>query len=64
MHEADRTSLFCRYMMCSSPEGLREMASWEGKGVESRQKLVEKLQSKAYVTLHACMKFCEVVFSL
>ncbi len=34
----------CRYIMCCNPADLREMADWEGKGVASRQKLMEKLQ--------------------
>ena len=32
--------------MCSNPLDLREMASWDGKGLASRQKLMEKLQCK------------------
>ena len=39
--------------MCSSPEDLREMASWDGKGLQSRQRLIEKLQSKM-----PCMWLC------
>ena len=31
-------------MMCSNPEDLHEMADWSGKGTETRQKLIEKLQ--------------------
>ena len=30
--------------MCSNAEDLREMAEWDGKGQESRTKLMEKLQ--------------------
>lgn len=30
--------------MCSNPEDLHEMADWSGKGAETRQKLIEKLQ--------------------
>lgn len=43
--------------MCSSPEGLCEMASWEGKGPESRQKLIEKLQSKMFSVIHSIFNF-------
>lgn len=32
--------------MCCNSEDLRETAEWDGKGVESRSRLVEKLQSK------------------
>lgn len=32
------------YMMCSTGEELRRMSHWEGKGLASRQKLMEKLQ--------------------
>lgn len=33
------------YIMCSNAADLREMAKWEGKGQNSRQKLMEKLQA-------------------
>ena len=33
-----------RFIMCSNPQDLREMAKWEGKGPESREKLTENLQ--------------------
>ena len=39
-------SCFSSYMMCSSSEDLREMAAWEGKGVVSRQRLIERLQGE------------------
>ena len=35
----------CRYIMCNSSEELRTISSWEGKGLPSRIKLMEKLQS-------------------
>ena len=38
-------------MMCSNSEDLYEMANWAGKGTESRQKLIEKLQGKSVVVL-------------
>ena len=38
-------------MMCSNSEDLYEMANWAGKGTESRQRLIEKLQG----TLLACI---------
>ena len=36
--------LVLRFIMCSNPQDLREMAKWEGKGPESREKLTENLQ--------------------
>lgn len=41
-------TLCYRFMMCCSGQDLRETAEWAGKGVESRTKLIEKLQSKTY----------------
>ena len=38
-----------RYMMCSNAEDLYEMANWVGKGAESRQKLIEKLQGSYFI---------------
>lgn len=35
-------------MMCCNPEDLRETAEWNGRGVESRTKLIEKLQGRFY----------------
>ena len=35
-----------RYIMCSNPADLREMAKWDGKGHASRGKLMEKLQGR------------------
>lgn len=32
--------------MCTGAEELRKLSSWEGKGAVSRQKLMDKLQSK------------------
>ncbi|KAK7103941.1 WD repeat-containing protein 26-like isoform X2 [Littorina saxatilis] len=43
-HNTERVHMLSTYMMCSSPEDLREMANWEGKGHGSRQKLIENLQ--------------------
>ena len=41
--------------MCSNAEDLYEMANWAGKGAESRQKLIEKLQGKLSVLLLGCL---------
>ena len=35
-----------RLIMCNNKEDLRMQASWDGKGVLSRQKLMDKLQGK------------------
>ena len=35
--------------MCSNAEDLYEMANWAGKGAESRQKLIEKLQGGCFL---------------
>lgn len=34
-----------RYIMCNSIDELRKISIWEGKGLTSRMKLMEKLQS-------------------
>ncbi|XP_046579884.1 WD repeat-containing protein 26-like isoform X1 [Haliotis rubra] len=44
-YNTERVHILSSYMMCSTPEDLRDMADWQGKGPESRQRLVEKLQS-------------------
>ncbi|XP_060070874.1 WD repeat-containing protein 26-like [Ylistrum balloti] len=41
----ERVHVLSGYMMCCNPEDLRETAEWQGRGTESRTKLVEKLQS-------------------
>ena len=38
--------------MCSNAEDLYEMANWVGKGAESRQKLIEKLQGSYFFSLN------------
>lgn len=38
--------------MCSSEDELRKLANWQGKGVGSRQKLMEKLQGNVYLYKH------------
>lgn len=38
-------------MMCDSAEELREAAQWSGKGIKSRQDLMEKLQGMSYIYL-------------
>lgn len=32
--------------MCTNPDELHKLSKWEGKGSVSRQKLMDKLQSK------------------
>ncbi|KAL5009252.1 hypothetical protein ScPMuIL_014833 [Solemya velum] len=44
-HNTERVHELSSYMMCTTAEDLRDMADWDGKGTDSRQKLVEKLQS-------------------
>jgi hypothetical protein len=44
-HNTDRVHELSRYIMCNSPEELRKISNWEGKGLPSRMKLMEKLQS-------------------
>lgn len=41
----ERVHELSSYIMCSNAEDLYEMANWAGKGAESRQKLIEKLQA-------------------
>ncbi|XP_013416632.1 WD repeat-containing protein 26 [Lingula anatina] len=41
----ERVHELSSFMMCNNPEDLREMADWEGKSPEARQKLMERLQS-------------------
>ncbi|CAI9730443.1 repeat-containing 26-like [Octopus vulgaris] len=41
----ERVHELSTYMMCNNPQDLRETSDWEGKGIVSRQKLIEKLQS-------------------
>lgn len=45
-HRTERIHELSSLMMCSSPEELRRLSVWEGRGQESRQKLMEKLQGK------------------
>lgn len=44
-YNTERVHELSSYMMCSNPEDLHEMANWEGKGEETRQQLIEKLQA-------------------
>ncbi|RWS23915.1 WD repeat-containing protein 26-like protein, partial [Leptotrombidium deliense] len=44
-HKREKVHQLSRYIMCESPEELRKLANWEGKGLYSRQKLMEKLQA-------------------
>ncbi|XP_061173975.1 WD repeat-containing protein 26-like [Saccostrea echinata] len=41
----ERVHQLSTFMMCCNAEDLRETAEWDGKGVESRTKLIEKLQT-------------------
>ncbi|XP_062603261.1 WD repeat-containing protein 26-like [Saccostrea cucullata] len=41
----ERVHQLSTFMMCCNAEDLRETAEWDGKGVESRSKLIEKLQT-------------------
>lgn len=43
-HRTDRIHELSSLMMCSTPDELRRISGWEGRGVVSRQKLMEKLQ--------------------
>lgn len=43
-HNTQRVHELSSYMMCGTPEELRLMSHWEGKGMASRQRLMEKLQ--------------------
>ncbi|KAM7300151.1 WD repeat-containing protein 26 isoform X1 [Ixodes scapularis] len=43
-HNTQRVHELSSYMMCGTPEELRLMSHWEGKGLASRQRLMEKLQ--------------------
>lgn len=38
--------VLCRYLMCSHAEDLRAKTEWEGKGTNSRCRLLDKLQSE------------------
>ncbi|XP_013785732.1 WD repeat-containing protein 26-like, partial [Limulus polyphemus] len=44
-HNTNRVHELSSYMMCSTGEELRGMSRWDGKGLISRQKLMEKLQA-------------------
>ncbi|XP_053405443.1 WD repeat-containing protein 26-like [Mercenaria mercenaria] len=44
-YNTERVHELSSFMMCSNPEDLHEMAEWSGKGQETRQKLIEKLQA-------------------
>lgn len=44
-HNTERVHELSRYMMCNNGEELRHTARWGGKGLESRQKLMERLQT-------------------
>ncbi|CAN7994916.1 unnamed protein product, partial [Ixodes hexagonus] len=45
-HNTQRVHELSSYMMCGTPEELRLMSHWEGKGLASRQRLMEKLQGE------------------
>ncbi|XP_060738811.1 WD repeat-containing protein 26 [Tachysurus vachellii] len=44
-YNTDRIHILSGYLMCSHAEDLRAKAEWEGKGVSSRSKLLDKLQT-------------------
>ncbi|XP_064623467.1 WD repeat-containing protein 26-like isoform X1 [Lineus longissimus] len=44
-YNTERVHELSSFMMCSNSDDLKESADWEGKGISSRSKLVEKLQS-------------------
>ncbi|XP_039604208.1 WD repeat-containing protein 26 isoform X1 [Polypterus senegalus] len=44
-YNTDRIHILSGYLMCSHAEDLRVKAEWEGKGVASRSKLLDKLQT-------------------
>uniref|UniRef100_A0A4W4HR34 WD repeat-containing protein 26 n=1 Tax=Electrophorus electricus TaxID=8005 RepID=A0A4W4HR34_ELEEL len=43
-YNTDRIHILSGYLMCSHAEDLRAKAEWEGKGVSSRSRLLDKLQ--------------------
>ncbi|XP_066551240.1 WD repeat-containing protein 26 isoform X3 [Amia ocellicauda] len=44
-YNTDRIHVLSGYLMCSHAEDLRAKAEWEGKGIASRSKLLDKLQT-------------------
>lgn len=44
-HNTERVHELSSYIMCGSAEELRTVSHWDGKGLVSRQKLMEKLQA-------------------
>ncbi|XP_052269442.1 WD repeat-containing protein 26-like [Dreissena polymorpha] len=44
-YNTERVHELSSYMMCSNPEDLHDMSQWNGKGQQTRQKLIEKLQA-------------------
>ncbi|XP_055698693.1 WD repeat-containing protein 26 homolog isoform X3 [Phlebotomus papatasi] len=44
-HNTPRVHQLSSYMMCANNEELYQRASWEGKGVKSRNKLMDRLQN-------------------
>ncbi|XP_041353510.1 WD repeat-containing protein 26-like [Gigantopelta aegis] len=44
-YNTERVHTLTSYMMCSNAQELREVSHWAGKGLESRQKLIERLQT-------------------
>ncbi|TKS81537.1 WD repeat-containing protein 26 [Collichthys lucidus] len=44
-YNTERIHILSGYLMCSHAEDLRTKAEWEGKGTESRTKLLDKLQT-------------------
>ena len=57
-HNTQRVHQLSTYIMCSHAEELRNMAQWEGKGLSSRKKLMEKLQGMScYFVNHVLLVY-------
>jgi WD repeat-containing protein 26 len=41
----DRVHELSSFLMCTNPDDLRKLSKWEGKSTQSRQILMDKLQS-------------------
>ncbi|XP_076305770.1 WD repeat-containing protein 26-like isoform X2 [Tachypleus tridentatus] len=62
-HNISRVHELSSYMMCSTGEELRGMSHWDGKGVLSRQKLMEKLQVYLPATVMLPPRRLQTLFS-
>ena len=45
-HNLNRVHELSRFIMCTNADELRKLSGWQGKGSFSRQRLMDKLQSK------------------